>query len=341
MTHDFAVLKEAAVVTGGHAYLPGIFTDRTAAGIFKKVYDDYRHSYVIRYAPQGVKRDGWHELSVTLPAYPNVEISARRGYGVDAPAAAASEIATIAAAADGPDYEMVAGPLRRAADKAKGIRELQAAGNPWPAMPRKESVLALELVEAGLRSGKEPARQAALELLMAQRVLVQRPIAPDEFERLWLWTALAILESPIRPQLGEPFASAALAHMPDEPRLILGRAILADQHAPVGIAEVPEASDEARVSEVGRLYDAAIAQPATSDEARVRKGWLLYRAGHPVEALTVFAPPIHAMTMGRWRSGIGCSADRRSIGSVAAMRRSHRYAPRSLRRRGRSLPTSR
>ncbi len=288
MTHDFAVLKEAAVVTGGNAYLPGIFTDRTAAGIFKKVYDDYRHSYVIRYAPQGVKRDGWHELSVTLPAYPNVEISARRGYGVDAPAAAAREIATIAAAADGPDYEVVAGPLRRAADKAKAIRELQAAGNPWPAMPRKESVLALELVEAGLRSGKEPARQAALELLMAQRVLVQRPIAPDEFERLWLWTALAILESPIRPQLGEPFASAALAHMPDEPRLILGRAILADQHAPVGIAEVPEASDEARVSEVGRLYDAAIAQPATSDEARVRKGWLLYRAGHPVEALAMF-----------------------------------------------------
>src|SRR5262249_27212410 len=79
----FAVLRETAQAKGGDLHIPGIFTDRTAAGIFKRVYDDYRQNYVLRYTPQGVKREGWHEITVKVPAYPSYTISARRGYAIE------------------------------------------------------------------------------------------------------------------------------------------------------------------------------------------------------------------------------------------------------------------
>ncbi len=81
---DFDSLKEAAELTGGKMYLPGVFTDRTAAAIFEKVFADYRQSYILRYTPQGVKREGWHEISVTVPSAPSYTVHARRGYAVDA-----------------------------------------------------------------------------------------------------------------------------------------------------------------------------------------------------------------------------------------------------------------
>lgn len=83
--YDFDILAEAAAMTGGSLYLPGVFTDRTAAAIFKKVFEDYRRSYVLRYTPKGVAAAGWHEVKVTIPGHAGYELQARRGYFVEAP----------------------------------------------------------------------------------------------------------------------------------------------------------------------------------------------------------------------------------------------------------------
>jgi len=79
----FDPLKEAAELTGGALYLPGVFAQRTASAVFDKVYGDYRSRYLLRYEAAGVSRDGWHDISVAIPKRPGVEISARRGYFVD------------------------------------------------------------------------------------------------------------------------------------------------------------------------------------------------------------------------------------------------------------------
>lgn len=301
--HDMKVIREAAEVTGGKAYLPGIFTDRTAAGVFQKVYDDYRHSYVIRYTPQGVKREGWHELTVTLPKRPGVEITARRGYGIDVPEALtrANEPALAP-----PDYDTISNAIRRAADPLKAVKDFKAAGNPFPSTPGYEAVLALELAEKVFRTGQDKARDAAVSLLVNQRQLVQRAIEADEFERLWLWAATAILESPIRPALGEAFVDAALVRLPNEPRLLLARAVLADQRIPVGTLEQPDPGPAAasRVLEITRLYDEVGLDPNAIAEARVRKGWFLHRMGHHAEAMAVLddaAPRANDAVLNFWR----------------------------------------
>ena len=79
----FDPLKEAAEMTGGKLYLPGVFADRTASVIFDKLYSDYRHRYVIQYMAAGVTREGWHDVTVTVPKSPKAEISAKRGYFVE------------------------------------------------------------------------------------------------------------------------------------------------------------------------------------------------------------------------------------------------------------------
>jgi hypothetical protein len=47
---------------------------------FKKALEDFQHSYVLRYSPRGVDREGWHELSVSVPKLPMATIRARHGY---------------------------------------------------------------------------------------------------------------------------------------------------------------------------------------------------------------------------------------------------------------------
>jgi hypothetical protein len=77
---DVLILAEAAERTGGELRGPGLFADATLASAFKRVLEDFQHSYVLRYTPQGVEHDGWHELSVSLPKYPNATVRARQGY---------------------------------------------------------------------------------------------------------------------------------------------------------------------------------------------------------------------------------------------------------------------
>lgn len=76
----FDPLKEAAEMTGGKLYVPGVFADRTASEIFGKLYSDYRGRYVLRYTAKGVDAAGWHDVQVTVPRLPKAEIDAKRGY---------------------------------------------------------------------------------------------------------------------------------------------------------------------------------------------------------------------------------------------------------------------
>lgn len=73
-------LESAAIRTGGQLHAPFISSRKDAVTTFKKVFDDYRESYVLRYTPRGVARDGWHEIKVEVPGQPRATIRARKGY---------------------------------------------------------------------------------------------------------------------------------------------------------------------------------------------------------------------------------------------------------------------
>jgi hypothetical protein len=305
--HEFETLGEAADLTGGKLHLPGVFTDRTAAAIFKNVFDDYRRSYLLRYVPTGVKREGWHEITVTIPAH-RYEVQARRGYNVEA-----SRPPREAAAAPTPpflfahgrmtaddivqaygqgDYEMFVAGLRQSQDLSDLIRDIQAAGSPWPGRPSREAVFVLEVADVGLQSTRAEDREAARRLLLAHRQLIRHPLGPNDVERYWLWAALLLLEGANQPDIARTFVDDALIRFPNEPRFVLARAFIADQRATIapagGRGSAPSAEAvEVRVNGIAAAYDEAMAFGETAAEARVRKGWLLFRAGRREEGLAL------------------------------------------------------
>lgn len=68
-------LRLAAEGTGGDVrYL------RDAVGAFRQVLEEFRTSYVLRYTPRGVPREGWHDVTVQLAREGIFTIRARRGY---------------------------------------------------------------------------------------------------------------------------------------------------------------------------------------------------------------------------------------------------------------------
>jgi hypothetical protein len=71
-------LVDAAEVTGGDAYVSP-YGDGTVSR-FRRAFDDFRHSYVLRYTPNGVPAEGWHQLRVELPDKKGLTIRARSGY---------------------------------------------------------------------------------------------------------------------------------------------------------------------------------------------------------------------------------------------------------------------
>ena len=74
------ILAEAAEQTGGELRTPGLFSDADVVSAFTRAFDEFRQGYVLRYAPANVDREGWHELSVTVPRAPNAIVRVRRGY---------------------------------------------------------------------------------------------------------------------------------------------------------------------------------------------------------------------------------------------------------------------
>lgn len=81
---DWDFLLETAVATGGLVHGdPGSRSrgaSRNAVAAFRDVFDEFRHSYVLRYQPQGVAAGGWHGISVTVDGVAGTEVRARRGY---------------------------------------------------------------------------------------------------------------------------------------------------------------------------------------------------------------------------------------------------------------------
>jgi hypothetical protein len=73
-------VAEAAVRTGGEVHKLG-----RAGNDFKSIFEDFRASYVLRYTPEGVARDGWHDLKVSVRAAnaSKLTIRSRRGYWGD------------------------------------------------------------------------------------------------------------------------------------------------------------------------------------------------------------------------------------------------------------------
>jgi hypothetical protein len=72
-------LQSAAEATGGQVHDP-LFGDPDPVKEFRKIFDDFRASYVLRYTPKGVERGGWHEIEVTVPSARRATVRARRGY---------------------------------------------------------------------------------------------------------------------------------------------------------------------------------------------------------------------------------------------------------------------
>jgi tetratricopeptide (TPR) repeat protein len=280
----FDALKEATETTGGAMHPPGVFVDRSAAAIFNKLFDDYRHSYILRYTAEGVARDGWHEITVTTPKYPSYELHARKGYlaetpkpPVDLSKLAPGSLAALLQAEEESDAAAVNASIRENSSNASLLKllvDFKAGGNAFPSSPRKEFVLALELAETALPVSFPAIRAAGYDLLTRYGRLVRQVSGDDEFEKDWLKAQIGLAEAPVRPAEAQKLIDAALKRYPDEPRFVLARAITAEESAaPKDAAKVLAA------------YDIAAADPATRDEALVRKARLLTRLGTSSEAL--------------------------------------------------------
>ena len=74
-------IRRAAERTGGQLHEQSRFFRATSiARAFKRIFDDFRQSYVLRYSPTGVKTPGWHAIVVQVPSATGATIRARQGY---------------------------------------------------------------------------------------------------------------------------------------------------------------------------------------------------------------------------------------------------------------------
>ena len=76
---EVALVQQLTARTGGLVHEEPLFRNHVVSS-FKKAFDDFRQSYVLRYSPQGVPRAGWHELKVEVTKPGKLTIRARRGY---------------------------------------------------------------------------------------------------------------------------------------------------------------------------------------------------------------------------------------------------------------------
>lgn len=280
----FQPLIDAAEITGGSLHPPGFFVERTASAVFSKVFDDYRHSYILRYSAEGVARDGWHEITVTTPKYPSYELHARKGYlveplrpPVDRDKLPPGSLLAMFAAEDANDPAEVERTIQRNrtnADLLKLLNDFKSGGNAFPASPRKEFVLALQLAETALPTSFPAVKTAAYDLLARYGKLVRQVSSDDSFERDWLWAQLALAEAPVRPAEAQKLLDVALKRFPAEPRFLLARAIISEEGA------TAKESDKVLAN-----YDLAAVNESTRDEALVRKARLLNRLGLHAQAL--------------------------------------------------------
>jgi VWFA-related protein len=71
-------LQEAAQLTGGTVRHSG--SGESVVDSFRRAFDEFRQSYVLRYTPKGVPPEGWHDLRVEMAKSKKYTIRARKGY---------------------------------------------------------------------------------------------------------------------------------------------------------------------------------------------------------------------------------------------------------------------
>jgi len=317
-------LREAVESTGGSLHPPGFFTERNAAAIFDKIYSEFRRTYLLRFLPRDVARLGWHDLTVTVPRSPSLEIRARRGYLVEATAPTPPEAVAPAAPLPGSFAALMTATASNDPAAARSaiaaipdpaalaalIKEFRAGGNIAPANPRREFATTLALAEAAATSPSADLRHDAVELVSRAAPLVRAPTGPDDFEREWLDAAVSILSGTMRPAETFPLVRAAVTRFPDDPMLLLARAVIADQLGVVpAAAGGRELGPPAQQQLVG-YYDAAIGHDETTVEARIRKAWLLRRLGREADAraqLDLLGPSLPA-PFDEWRRAVAATS---------------------------------
>ena len=72
-----AQLSDIAAASGGDVTMFRV--DNAIPSTFRDILDRFRTSYVLRYSPQGVPREGWHTLTVRV-GKGNYEIRAKKGW---------------------------------------------------------------------------------------------------------------------------------------------------------------------------------------------------------------------------------------------------------------------
>jgi VWFA-related protein len=74
-----SALSDAARVTGGGEHVAWYGEAAATVGAFDRILDDFRHSYILHYIPEGVDRGGWHRLRVEMTTS-GYTVRARPGY---------------------------------------------------------------------------------------------------------------------------------------------------------------------------------------------------------------------------------------------------------------------
>lgn len=72
------LLEDLALRTGGQLFL--VDARAPISDAFRTAFEEFRNSYVLRYRPDGVQREGWHEIEVKVKGG-EYEVRARKGYG--------------------------------------------------------------------------------------------------------------------------------------------------------------------------------------------------------------------------------------------------------------------
>jgi VWFA-related protein len=70
-------LRELSRRTGGSVL--EVDTTRGVSEAFLRIFDEFRHRYLLSYSPRGVPGEGWHTLEVSVRA-PRATVKARTGY---------------------------------------------------------------------------------------------------------------------------------------------------------------------------------------------------------------------------------------------------------------------
>ena len=76
---EVAAVQKIVAHSGGVVHEEPLFRNHVVSS-FRKAFDDFRQSYVLRYTPTGVARGGWHELKVEVARPGTFTVRARRGY---------------------------------------------------------------------------------------------------------------------------------------------------------------------------------------------------------------------------------------------------------------------